>query len=64
MRWLSSQKVGGNMLARDQFHLNDLGYRCMAEHVARAITLAVVEPEQAGAAPVPSGSAAAAVPAQ
>jgi acyl-CoA thioesterase-1 len=59
MRWLSSQKVGGSMLARDQFHLNDLGYRCMAEHVARAITLAVVEPEQAGAP-----ATAAAVPAQ
>lgn len=56
MRWLSSQKVGGNMLARDQFHLNDLGYRCMAEHVARAITLAVVEPDGAGA---PANSAAA-----
>jgi lysophospholipase L1-like esterase len=65
MRWLSSQKVGSAMLARDQFHLNDLGYRCMAEHVARAITLAVVEPEQAGS---PTGStpanSSAAVPAQ
>ncbi|HEX8166029.1 MAG TPA: SGNH/GDSL hydrolase family protein, partial [Beijerinckiaceae bacterium] len=65
MRWLASQK-GGGMLARDQFHLNDLGYRCMAEHVARAITLAVVEPEQAGApgAGAPATGATAAVPAQ
>ena len=63
MRWLSSQKVGGSLLARDQFHLNDLGYRCMAEHVARAITLAVVEPEGTGVPPVATGSAVA-VPAQ
>lgn len=47
MRYLSMQKVGGSYLARDQFHLNDLGYRCMAEHVARAVTVALLEPEQA-----------------
>jgi lysophospholipase L1-like esterase len=64
MRWLASQK-GSGMLARDQFHLNDLGYRCMAEHVARAITLAVVEPEAgASGAGSPATGAAAAVPAQ
>jgi acyl-CoA thioesterase I len=39
MRYLSTQKVGGVYLARDQFHLNDLGYRCMAEHVARAVVV-------------------------
>jgi acyl-CoA thioesterase I len=63
MRYLSSQPTAsGRYLARDQFHLNDLGYRCMAEHVARAITLAVVEPEQS-AIPAPKGSTtAAAVP--
>jgi lysophospholipase L1-like esterase len=32
-------------LAKDQFHLNDLGYRCMAEHVARAITVSLLQPE-------------------
>jgi lysophospholipase L1-like esterase len=24
-------------LASDNFHLNDLGYQCMAEHVAHAV---------------------------
>jgi lysophospholipase L1-like esterase len=24
-------------LSRDNFHLNDLGYQCMAEHVAHAV---------------------------
>jgi acyl-CoA thioesterase-1 len=54
MRYLSSQPTAtGRYLARDQFHLNDLGYRCMAEHVARAITFALVEPEQATGATAP-----------
>lgn len=60
MRYLSSQPTtNGRYLARDQFHLNDLGYRCMAEHVARAITFALVEPEQATGV---SNSASAAAP--
>jgi lysophospholipase L1-like esterase len=25
------------MLSADDFHLNDLGYQCMAEHVAHAV---------------------------
>ena len=58
MRYLSTQKVGGAYLARDQFHLNDLGYRCMAEHVARAVTVALLEPDQASSAPTNSVSAA------
>jgi acyl-CoA thioesterase I len=61
MRYLSSQPtVTGRYLARDQFHLNDLGYRCMAEHVARAITFALVEPEPAAGAPGPAVTAASA----
>jgi acyl-CoA thioesterase-1 len=61
MRYLSSQPTAsGRYLARDQFHLNDLGYRCMAEHVARAVTFALVEPEQA--ASMPTNSAAVAPP--
>ena len=61
MRYLSSQPTAaGRYLARDQFHLNDLGYRCMAEHVARAITFALVEPEQSGAAPAAGATTAAA----
>jgi acyl-CoA thioesterase I len=63
MRYLSSQPtVTGRYLARDQFHLNDLGYRCMAEHVARAITFALVEPEQATGTPAGSVTAASAPP--
>jgi len=61
MRYLSSQPTAtGRYLARDQFHLNDLGYRCMAEHVARAITFALVEPEPAAGAPGPAVTAASA----
>jgi acyl-CoA thioesterase I len=47
MRYLAD-RAGGSYLARDQFHLNDLGYRCMAEHVARAITLSVLQSDAAG----------------
>jgi acyl-CoA thioesterase-1 len=58
MRYLSTQRVGGLYLARDQFHLNDLGYRCMAEHVARAITMAMLQPEQAAKGAATSVTAA------
>jgi lysophospholipase L1-like esterase len=58
MRYLSSQPTAGSRyLARDQFHLNDLGYRCMAEHVARAITFALVEPEHSGGNAAPATQA-------
>ena len=34
------EKVKGNtMLTSDDLHLNDLGYRCMAEHIARAMVV-------------------------
>jgi acyl-CoA thioesterase I len=61
MRYLAGQaarKPDGSYLARDQFHLNDLGYRCMAEHVARAITVSLLQPEQAAPAAAQSLSAA------
>ena len=41
MRFLSQQKT---QAARNQFRLSELGYRCMAEHVARTITLSILEP--------------------
>lgn len=46
---LAKQKGNGTYLARDQFHLNDLGYRCMAEYAARAIVAGILtaETEQA-----------------
>lgn len=61
MRYLAGQaarKPGGSYLAKDQFHLNDLGYRCMAEHVARAITVSLLQPEPPAAAPPPPGLSA------
>lgn len=38
MEFLSKVK-GGALLAPDELHLNDLGYRCMAEHIARAMVV-------------------------
>jgi len=32
-------------LAPDKFHLNDLGYRCMAEYAARAIAAGILQAE-------------------
>lgn len=61
MRYLAGQaarKPGGSYLSKDQFHLNDLGYRCMAEHVARAITVSLLQPEPPAAAAPPGLSAA------
>lgn len=45
MRYLANHKPEGLYLALDHFHLNDLGYRCMAEHVARAVTVSLLQPE-------------------
>jgi len=44
MRYLSglSQKGEGHLLG-SQFRLNELGLRCMAEHVTRAITLSLLQ---------------------
>ncbi|KAB1072638.1 SGNH/GDSL hydrolase family protein [Methylobacterium planeticum] len=51
MRYLSgrAEKSEGHMLGR-QFRLNDLGLRCMAEHVTRAITLSLLQPDTTGTA--------------
>lgn len=38
MEFLASvHKNPASFMARDNFHLNDLGYQCMAEHVAQAV---------------------------
>ncbi|MBY6242721.1 SGNH/GDSL hydrolase family protein [Methylosinus sp. Sm6] len=37
MRFIAQNRANLQLMARDNFHLNDLGYRCMAEHVARAV---------------------------
>ena len=43
MQFLLNAKMSDppSLLSQDEFHLNDLGYRCMAEHVARAMALSV-----------------------
>jgi lysophospholipase L1-like esterase len=45
MRYLAGEQKARGYLSTDQFHLNDLGYRCMAEHVARAITVGLIQAE-------------------
>jgi lysophospholipase L1-like esterase len=45
MKFLGSGRPVNDYLAGDRFHMNDLGYRCMAEHLARAITLGVLQAE-------------------
>ncbi len=40
---LSRQHPGASYLANDRFHLNDLGYRCMAEYAARAIVAGILQ---------------------
>jgi acyl-CoA thioesterase I len=49
MRYLAGRtdKGEGHMLGR-QFRLNDLGLRCMAEHVTRAITLSLLQQDGVG----------------
>lgn len=39
---LARQNGNNRYLAADRFHLNDLGYRCMAEYAARAIVSGVI----------------------
>ncbi|MGL5736479.1 MAG: SGNH/GDSL hydrolase family protein [Beijerinckiaceae bacterium] len=41
MQYILQTNASANLLAQDEFHLNDLGYRCMAEHVARGILVSV-----------------------
>ncbi len=37
MRFIAQAHAELRLMARDEFHLNDLGYQCMAEHVAHAL---------------------------
>ncbi len=37
MQFIAKTRANLNMMSRDNFHLNDLGYHCMAEHVAHAV---------------------------
>lgn len=40
---LAREHPGSSYLSSDRFHLNDLGYRCMAEYAARAIVAGVLQ---------------------
>jgi acyl-CoA thioesterase-1 len=40
---LARQNPGSSYLASDRFHLNDLGYRCMAEYATRAIVAGILQ---------------------
>jgi acyl-CoA thioesterase I len=51
-RYLAEHKERAPTL-RNQFQLNDLGYRCMAEHVARAVTVSLLQPEPSQPEPSP-----------
>jgi acyl-CoA thioesterase-1 len=37
MRFIAQNRANLQLMAGDNFHLNDLGYQCMAEHVAHAL---------------------------
>ncbi len=41
MRFMESVRSNEKIMANDQFHLNDLGYRCMAEHIAHAVIISL-----------------------
>jgi len=38
MEFIARTKANMRLLADDGFHLNDMGYQCMAEHIAQAVT--------------------------
>ena len=50
---LAKQKGEGALLAGDRFHLNDLGYRCMAEYAAGAIVAGLIQAQLDAAMPAP-----------
>lgn len=51
-------KNGNNTyLASDRFHLNDLGYRCMAEYSARAIVSGILQADVEQTPPAPAQAA-------
>ncbi|ARN81207.1 SGNH/GDSL hydrolase family protein [Methylocystis bryophila] len=41
MRYIEQAHANLELMSRDNFHLNDLGYECMAEHVAHAMILSL-----------------------
>jgi acyl-CoA thioesterase I len=41
MRFIARTRANLDLMSKDNFHLNDLGYRCMAEHVAHAVIVSL-----------------------
>jgi acyl-CoA thioesterase I len=41
MRFIAQRRANLQLMAGDNFHLNDLGYQCMAEHVAHAVIVSL-----------------------
>jgi acyl-CoA thioesterase I len=41
MRFIAQRRASLQLMASDNFHLNDLGYHCMAEHVAHALIVSL-----------------------
>lgn len=41
MRFIAQRRANLQLMAGDNFHLNDLGYQCMAEHIARAVIVSL-----------------------
>ncbi len=41
MRFIVQTRANLQLMAQDNFHLNDLGYQCMAEHVAHAVIVSL-----------------------
>jgi acyl-CoA thioesterase-1 len=50
MRFIANAKEG-ELLSADDLHQNDLGYRCMAEHIARALVISALSPTTTVARP-------------
>jgi lysophospholipase L1-like esterase len=41
MQFIAKTRANLQMMSHDNFHLNDLGYHCMAEHVAHAVIVSL-----------------------
>jgi len=41
MRFIAQAHANLDLMSRDNFHLSDLGYQCMAEHVAHAVIVSI-----------------------
>ncbi|HMK89512.1 MAG TPA: SGNH/GDSL hydrolase family protein [Methylocystis sp.] len=41
MRFIARTRANLDLMSKDNFHLNDLGYQCMAEHVAHAVIVSL-----------------------